>query len=62
MAGSKPIGDKERNGAVRKRSHIKIKLIGNDAWVKRNRNGGKLMAMKKPNKKFKGVRRATKAA
>ena len=49
-------------GAVRKRSQLKIKLLGNPAWTKRNKKGGNFMAVKKIKKKFKGVRREKKAA
>jgi hypothetical protein len=50
-------------GAVKKRSQLKTTLGGATAWTKRNKKGGKLMAVKKPTKKktaakkFKGVRR-----
>src|SRR4051812_37263300 len=47
MAVNKPVGDNARKGAVRKRSQIKIKLIGKDAWVKRNKKGGKFTSVKK---------------
>ena len=56
MAVNRPLGDNARKGAVRKRSQIKIKLLGRDAWTKRNKKGGKFMAVKKGKKKFKGVR------
>ena len=62
MAVNKPLGDNARKGAVRKRSQIKIKLLGGPAWAKRNKKGGKFMAVKKSKKKFKGVRREKKAA
>ena len=62
MATNKPVGDNARKGAVRKRSQVKTKLSGATAWTKRNKKGGKFMAVKKAArkkaaKKFKGVRR-----
>jgi hypothetical protein len=33
MAVNKPTGDNARKGAVRKRSQIKIKLVGKIAWA-----------------------------
>jgi hypothetical protein len=63
MAVNKPTGDNARKGAVKKRSQLKTKLGGATAWTKRNKKGGKFMAVKKPTaktkaaKKFKGVRR-----
>ena len=63
MAVNKPVGDKARKGAVKKRSQVKTKLGGVTAWTKRNKAGGEFMAVKKPAKKtkaakkFKGVRR-----
>jgi len=56
------LGHDARKGAVRKCSQIKIKLLGRDAWTKRNKRGGKFMAVKKSKKKSKGVRREKKAA
>ena len=35
MAVNKPIGDNARKGAVRKRSQIKAKVMGEDHWTKR---------------------------
>ena len=57
MATNKPTGDNARKGAVRKRSQLKSKVMGKDAWTKRNKNDGKFMAIKQSKKKFKGVRR-----
>jgi hypothetical protein len=68
MAVNKPAGDNARKGAVKKRSQVKTKLGGVAAWTKRNKNGGKFMAVKKPAakkkaaKKFKGVRTEKKTA
>lgn len=57
MAVNKPVGDNARKGAVRKRSQLKTKVQGETAWTKRNKRGGRFMAVKKSTKKFKGVRR-----
>jgi hypothetical protein len=63
MAVNKPVGDKARKGAVKKRTQLKTKLGGATAWTKRNKTSGEFMAVKKPAKKteaakkFKGVRR-----
>ena len=63
MAVNEPLGDNARKGAVKKRSQLKTTLGGATAWTKRNKTGGKFMAVKKPAakkkaaKKFKGVRR-----
>jgi hypothetical protein len=62
MVAKKPVGDGARKGAVRRGSQIKIKLIGRDAWTKRNKRGGKFTAVKKSKKKFKATRREKKAA
>ena len=63
LAVNKPVGDKARKGAVKKRTQIKNKLGGATAWTKRSKTSGEFMAVKKPAtgkkaaKKFKGVRR-----
>jgi hypothetical protein len=63
MAVNKPVGDRARKGAVKKRTQLKITLGGATAWTKRNKASGEFMAVKKPAakkkaaKKFKGVRR-----
>jgi hypothetical protein len=68
MAVNKPVGDKARKGAVKKRTQMKTKLGGATAWTKRSKTSGEFMAVKKPAKKtkaakkFKGVRREKKAA
>jgi hypothetical protein len=68
MAVNKPVGDNARKGAVKKRSQVKTKLGGADAWTKRSTSSGKFMAVKKQAakktsaKKFKGVRAEKKAA
>jgi hypothetical protein len=57
MATNKPTGDNARKGAVRKRSQLKGKVMGETAWAKRNKKSGKFMDVKQSKKKFKGVRR-----
>jgi hypothetical protein len=67
MAVNKPVGDRARKGAVKKRSQLKTTLGGATAWTKRNKASGEFMAVKKPAskkttaKKFKGVRREKSA-
>ena len=51
MAVNKPVGDNARKGAVKKRTQLKTKLGGATAWTKRNKKGGKFMAVKKPAQK-----------
>jgi len=57
-----PVGDKARNGAVKKRMQLKTKLGGAIAWTKRSKTSGESLAVKKPAggkkaaKKIKGVR------
>jgi hypothetical protein len=63
VAVNKPVGDNARKGAVRKRTQLKTKLGGVTAWTKRSKTSGEFIAVKKPAKKtkavkkFKGVRR-----
>ena len=61
MAVNKPVGENARKGAVRKRSQIKTKVMGEDHWTKRNKEGGRFMDQKADDKKFKGVRREKKS-
>jgi hypothetical protein len=63
MATNKPT-DNARHGAVKKRTQLKTKVLGEDTWTKRNKKTGKFMDQKKApaKKKFKGVRREKKAA
>ena len=56
MAVNKPAGDNARKGAVKKRTQLKNKLMG-DGWTKRDKKSGEFMDVKKSAKKFKGVRR-----
>jgi len=68
MAVNKPVGDRARKGAVKKRSQLRNKLGGMTAFTKRSKNSGEFIAVKKPAKgkksakKFRGVRmeKATK--
>lgn len=59
MAVNKPTGDNARKGAVRKRSQLSTKIMGEDTWTKRDRETGEFMDQKKsPAKKpYKGVRK-----
>ena len=61
MAVNKPVGDNARKGAVKKRTQLKTKVMGEDAWTKRDKKSGEFMAVKKSAKKFKGVKREKKA-
>jgi hypothetical protein len=62
MAVNKPIGDNARKGAVRKRSQLKTKMVGEARWTKRSRASGQFMDVKKRTQKFKGVRREKSAS
>jgi hypothetical protein len=62
MASNEPVGDGHRIGAVKKRTQLKGKLMGQTAWTKRDKTDGKFMDVKKSPKKFKGVRKEKKAA
>ena len=57
MATNKPYGDNARKGAVRKRSQIKTKVMGESRWTKRDKETGEFMDQTKTPKKFKGLRR-----
>ena len=57
MAVNKPTGDNARKGAVRKRSQLKTKMMGEAHWTKRSKNTGRFMDVKRDRKKFKGVRK-----
>jgi hypothetical protein len=56
MAVNKPTGDKARKGALRKRSQLKTKMMGEKHWTKRSKESGQFMDQKDEGK-FKGVRR-----
>jgi hypothetical protein len=59
LATNKPTGDNARKGAVRKRTQLRTKTLGESTWTKRDKTSGKFMDQKKApaKKKFKGVRR-----
>lgn len=57
MATNRPAGDGHRNGAVRKRTQVKTKVMGEDKFTKRSKKTGEFVAQKKDGTKFKGVRR-----
>ncbi|HEX2592788.1 MAG TPA: hypothetical protein VHL34_14900 [Rhizomicrobium sp.] len=57
MATNAPPGDGHRNGAVRKRSQLQTKVMGDKHWTKRDKETGQFMDQKADDKKFKGVRR-----
>lgn len=57
MATNAPAGDGHRNGAVRKRSQLKTRTMGEEHFVKRDKTSGQFMTQKKSRGKFKGVRR-----
>ena len=57
MSTNAPAGDGHRNGAVRKRTQLKTKMMGDEHFTKRSKKTGQFMAQKKDQKKFKGVRR-----
>jgi len=59
MAVNKPTGDNARKGAVRRRSQLKTKMMGEEHWTKHSKNTGRFMDVKKSKGKFKGVRRET---
>ena len=63
MAVNKPTGDNARKGAVKKRSQLKTKVMGEENWTKRNKGTREFMDQKKaPAKKpFKGVRKEKSA-
>jgi hypothetical protein len=60
MAVNKPVGDNSRKGAVRRRSQLETKVMGEAHWTKRNKETGRFMDQKADDNKFKGVRREKK--
>lgn len=46
-----------RNGAVRKRSQLTTKVMGEEHYTKRDKASGQFMDQKEDGKKFKGVRK-----
>lgn len=57
MATNKPVGDNARKGAVRKRTQLKTKTMGEEHYTKRSKKTGQFMDQKADSKKFKGVRK-----
>jgi len=59
MAVNKPVGDKARKGAVKKRTQLTTKIEGEEHWTKRSKASGQFIDQKKSPaaKPFKGVRR-----
>ena len=57
MATNAPAGDGHRNGAVRKRSQSRTKIMGEEHFTKRDNSTGQFMDQKEDGKKFKGVRK-----
>jgi len=47
MATNPPAGDGHRNGAIRKRSQIKTKIMGEERYTKRSIKTGEFLAQKK---------------
>jgi hypothetical protein len=57
MATNAPTGDGHRNGAVRKRTQLKTKVMGDEHYTKRSKKSGQFLAQKTDDAKFKGVRK-----
>jgi hypothetical protein len=57
MASNEPVGDGHRIGAVKKRSQLKTKIMGQEHYTKRSKDTGRFMDQKADDKKFKGVRK-----
>ena len=57
MATNAPSGDNRRQGAVRRRTQLKTKVMGEEHFTKRSKKTGEFMAQKKDGGKFKGVRK-----
>ena len=60
MATNAPKGDGQRKGAVRKRTQVKTKVMGEDRFTKRDKASGKFLDQTAGSKKFKGVRKEKK--
>jgi hypothetical protein len=56
MAVNKRVGDGARKGAVRKRTQLQTKMMGQKHWTKRSKESGRFMDQKEAGK-FKGVRK-----
>jgi hypothetical protein len=57
MATNAPSGDGHRNGAVRKRTQLKTKIMGEEHYTKRDKSTGQFIDQKLDGSKFKGVRK-----
>jgi hypothetical protein len=57
MASNEPTGDGHRIGAVKKRSQLKTKIMGEEHYTKRDKESGRFMDQKADDEKFKGVRK-----
>lgn len=57
MATNAPSGDGHRSGAVRKRTQIKTKVMGEEHFTKRSKKTGQFIDQKADAAKFKGVRK-----
>jgi hypothetical protein len=57
MASNEPAGDGHRIGAVKKRSQLKTKVMGEERYTKRSKESGRFMDQKADSGKFKGVRK-----
>jgi hypothetical protein len=57
MATNAPTGDDHRQGAVRKRTQIKTKVMGEGRYTKRSKQTGQFIDQKADGSKFKGVRK-----
>ena len=57
MASNEPVGDGRRIGAVKKRSQLKTKMMGEEQYTKRDKSVGQFMDGKTDDQKFKGVRK-----
>jgi hypothetical protein len=57
MASNEPAGDGHRIGAVKKRSQLKTKVMGEERYTKRSKESGRFMDQKVDSGKFKGVRK-----
>lgn len=60
MATNPPSGDGHRNGAVKGRSQVFNPTT--EKWVKRDKETGRFMDVKKDGTPFKGVRKESKVA
>jgi hypothetical protein len=57
LARNAPAGDGQRKGAVRKRTQLMTKVMGEEAFTKRSKASGQFLDQKKDGKTFKGVRK-----